>query len=275
MRLPLVLAFALLPAAASAGGLGGRLSFGGGGDLDDPGPDISGNLDLSVGTPHYGVTLGVQGIFTPGDSAHETYATVDLLTARGTISAGVPRPAYDLFAPSALDPLFPRQSLDIVPTTRSHVTTGAMFLSETPLGVSWRGEAEALSLGVSDGATVVGAGMTRTVGGWTVAGAVEGVAGGEADGANAKFGIGHALGDAAAGATLFLPGTRATSPLLEGALAADRLGLHLTGVAQVGGGGPRLALAAERAVARYGTLRAVLAHGANGAAADLALDLRF
>ena len=274
MRRLTALLVALAPLSAGAETLQGRLTFGATGDDGGVSPYVSADLDLPLGTPRIGVRFGVYGLFATGDSSHETYATAEIGLGPGTLSAGVPRPAYDRFAVSALDRLAPRLGVPATATTRSRLTTGAMFLSETPLGLAWTGKDWAASVGEVDGTTALSLGGRARLGDWAVEGAVEAVEG-AGDGLSAKLSAARRIGDWTAGATAFLPGTLTSGAAVEATVSTLRGGLTVTGVALVAADESRLAVVAERKVAKHGTLRAGLGRGPDGAAADLALDLRF
>ena len=140
--------------------------------------------DTQVRLSFYGVTaeVGVFGRADALDTPHETYGAIGVyLTPDIHLSAGVPRPAYDGFAVSALERRFPSLAIDRAQTTRSAATQGAMFANWLPYGVSLVGTTGDLRFAISahyaevPDETVVGAGLAGSLGGWALSGAIEAV----------------------------------------------------------------------------------------------------
>ncbi len=134
---------------------------------------------FGLGLP-IGIELGVFGRATALDTPHETYGALTWdLPQGGRVSVGVPRPAYDSFAVSALEAAFPDLAIDRAGSTRSLATFGAMFANFLPYGIRFENFAGDLRYAVSvhDASnmdtTIAGVGLAYPVGDWTLEGAVE------------------------------------------------------------------------------------------------------
>ena len=115
----LLFAAASLPARAEVDGEI-RLGATQGGALSGAAVFADGTWSYQRG--RFGVALGAYGVWTQDDQPHETYAALTFDGARGRLSFGVPRPAYDLFAVSVIDHALPALGLASVAQTRSHAT---------------------------------------------------------------------------------------------------------------------------------------------------------
>ncbi len=145
-------------------------------------------------TSPIGVEFGAFGIWTDSIHPHETYATVNLYFDQGrSLAAGVPRPAYDLFAISTLDHAHPTLALESIPTTRSHATSTAFDGAGVPLGVQYRAPGQTFDYALSahhinrtDTQLASFGGQFRIATDITIAGAVEIVDGPDDTDVNAK-----------------------------------------------------------------------------------------
>lgn len=225
----LALVFGLtIPVCTHAQGLGitfepaGRLSFG----VTDrvPGADVflfgDATLRLGVESLPLGLEIGTFGLADALDTPHETYAALTWDLALGRISVGVPRPAYDGFAVSALETHFPTLAIARTGSTRSEATFGAMFGNYLPYGASFNGETGDLrfALSVHDASnvdrTIAGFGASYDLGDWTLSGAVEIGWGVDTDVA-AKVQAKGTLGQVTGGVGIYVPGTAGGPELIE------------------------------------------------------------
>jgi hypothetical protein len=155
--------------------------------------ELSGMVGLSIGerdtgigygdatatlevTPRLSFELGLFG--RPLTRQHETYVTLSWRTEGGRISAGFPRPAYDIYAVSLLDRMLPQEAdrVDQVAATRSRLTRGTFADGEVQVGVLYRADSTwaASAHRVIDSDLAVGSlGGGVRLGGWDVAGALE------------------------------------------------------------------------------------------------------
>ncbi|KMW56859.1 hypothetical protein AIOL_001816 [Candidatus Rhodobacter oscarellae] len=203
-----------------------------------PGADAflvgDGTVRLSFG--RFGAELGVYGRADALDTPHETYGTLTLdIGANGRLSVGVPRPAYDAFAVSALETHFPSLGIDRTRATRSAATFGAMFADWLPVGARFTNSTGDLSYAVSahsaenPGATVVGFGLGTRAGDWTLSGAIESVDGD----VSAKAAVSRDFGAFSGGLAYFAPEAAGLSDLVEGfATYSISDQLDVTGVVQ-------------------------------------------
>ena len=204
-----------------------------------PGADAflvgTGTARLSFG--RFGAELGVYGRADALDTPHETYGTLTYdIGANGRLAVGVPRPAYDGFAQSALELSFPSLGIDRTQSTRSAATHGAMFAGWLPYGASFENETGDLRYSFSvhssaaPGTTVVGVGIGTTVGPWALSGAIES-AGGDV---SAKAQVARDFGTARGGLGFYAPAAAGVSDLVEAFASfepVDRIGV--TAVVQV------------------------------------------
>ena len=98
-------------------------------------PEIFGKLGFELGT--YGRADAL-------DTPHETYGSLTYDFGTSRIAIGVPRPAYDSFAISALHRHFPSLAIDRTAATRSEATQGAMFANYLPYGARFQNETSSL-----------------------------------------------------------------------------------------------------------------------------------
>ncbi|KAJ56751.1 hypothetical protein ACMU_07380 [Actibacterium mucosum KCTC 23349] len=171
--------------------------------------DISGAAFFADGTWAYefgafGVSLGSYGVWTGKDHPHETYAALTYDLGPGKLALGVPRPAYDLFAVSAIDHVLPALGLANVAQTRSHATAVATAGGGVPLGASFASDQFAASVVHIDttNATVVSVGG-RFGNVPLFEGALELVEQSGDSHANAKLGVVHRIDAMTLHATLF------------------------------------------------------------------------
>ena len=105
-----------------------------------PGTDITlfgdATARLSLDNAPLGFELGVFGFANVVDTPHETYGTFTWDFAQGRrLFLGVPRPAYDSFAISAVETMLPALGVSHTAATRSQATYGAMFEGFLPYGL--------------------------------------------------------------------------------------------------------------------------------------------
>lgn len=169
----------------------------------------------------FGAELGFYGRADALDTPHETYGALTFdFTETGRLSAGVPRPAYDGFAVSALELSFPSLAVDRTGATRSAATNGAMFAGWLPYGVSFTNQTEALRYAVSIhdasnvGATVASIGAATDLGDWQLSGALE-IAWGTSTEVSGKVQARGQLGPVTGGLGYYSPGAVGGSDLVE------------------------------------------------------------
>ena len=224
----------------------GRLSFG----YSDRTPgadaflvgDATVRLDFSgLGSAlPLGIEIGLYGRADALDTPHETYGALTWdLPGGGRILAGVPRPAYDSFAVSAIERHFPSLGVDRATLTRSEPTSGAMFANYLPFGLRFQNEAGDLRYATSvhraDNVdrTIASFGFSRDVGDWTLEGAIE-ASFGAATEVGGKLQAHGTLGAVSGGIGYYAPGAVAGPDLFE-AFASFRpiARVTLSGVVQV------------------------------------------
>ena len=275
-----VLAACLLPADLSAEpAFEGRAALGvtvdAAGTVPYFAPDLTVRLEFGE---VLGAEIGAYGAFSESGVPHETYASLTFALGQGRLGVGVTRPAYDLFAPSALGDAFPLAAVARTQSLRSRATLGALRLSEVPVGATLSGEDAALSVNAATangGPIVVGLGGESALGGLGVCGAVEVTddAGGEA-GARARADYKASGWDL--GALAALPAVDFDDGMLE-VSAGRAIGrkTRLTAIAAAGRRDSFLGLAAERRIGARGRLRAGVGVDDGDPTADFGLDLRF
>jgi hypothetical protein len=214
-----------------------------------PGADVflfgDATARLSLNSIPLGFELGVYGLANAVDTPHETYGTFTWDFAQGgRLLVGVPRPAYDSFAVSAVDKLFPSLGVSNVGRTRSQATNGAMFEGFLPYGVRFENEAEKLRFAASidtvpnRDTTIASFGLALPVGDMTLESAVE-VSWGTTTEVAGKVQLKGAVGGFNGGLGLYLPGTVGGPELLEAfASYAPTDKITLAGVVQFPLSGP-------------------------------------
>lgn len=138
-----------MTAAPSLAEITGELRLGGTEAGILSGPALHVDLTWSAQWGRIGATLGSYGVWTETEHPHETYAALTYQLGDGQLSVGVPRPAYDLFAVSALDRALPALGITNVAQTRSHATSQAAAGNGIPLGLSYVGTAQNLQYAVT------------------------------------------------------------------------------------------------------------------------------
>ena len=228
--LPLMALSAFSPAdSAQAQNLG--LSFGADGRLTAgftdqvPGAalfffgDATGRVSLDA-VP-LGFELGVYGLANVVDTPHETYGTFTLdFAGGGRLFLGVARPAYDSFAVSAVDTLFPTLGILQTAATRSQATFGAMYEGYLPYGFRFEQTTDKLRFAVSVDTvpnrdlTIASVGFALPLGRLTLETAIEASWGASHD-VSAKVQLKGTLGRVDGGLGLYLPGKGGERDLLE------------------------------------------------------------
>ena len=204
-------------------GAEGRLGAG----LTDqvPGADIflfgDATARLSFGGSPLAFELGVYGLANAADTPHETYGTFTWDFAQGgRLFAGVPRPAYDSFAVSAVDRLFPSLGVAHTGDTRSQATYGAMFAGFLPYGLRFEDEAGKLRYAASvvtvpnRDTTIAGFGLGLPLGDLTLETAIE-VSWGTTTKVAGKLQLTGSVGRVDGGVGVYLPGTVGRPEMLE------------------------------------------------------------
>lgn len=298
ISLPLAAAFTLFATLAQAQSLPfaveteGRLSFG----YSDRTPgadaflvgDATLRLDFSTlgsGLP-LGVEIGLYGRADALDTPHETYGALTWdLPGGGRFLAGVPRPAYDSFAVSAIDSHFPSLGVDRATLTRSEATSGAMFFNYLPFGLRFQNEAAefryATSLHRADNVdrTIASFGFARDVADWTFEGAIEASFGATTD-IGGKMQVHGTLGAVSGGIGYYAPGAVAGPDLFEAFASFDPIArVTLSGVVQVpvnSASDPTVGLSARYAARdNLGLTLGVVSDAGADAAVSAFLDLTF
>ena len=191
------------------------------------------------GTP-LAFELGLYGLASTDDTPHETYGTFTWDFAQGgRLFLGVPRPAYDSFAVSAVDTLFPSQGVLRTGLTRSLATYGAMYEGFLPYGVRFENETNRLRYAVSVAtvpnrdATIAGFGLGIPLGNLTLEAAVEASSAGKSTVAG-KIQVSGVVDHVKAGIGVYMPGTVGGQDMME-AFASFAPGQHMTisGIVQV------------------------------------------
>jgi hypothetical protein len=233
----------------------------------------------------FGAELGVYGRADALDTPHETYGVLTYdFGSDARIAVGVPRPAYDGFAVSALEFAFPSLGVDRAGATRSAATHGAMFANWLPYGVSFTNRTEnfryAISLHDASNVdtTVASLGFETDLGNWQLSGALE-VAWGTSTEVSGKLQARGQIGAVSTGVGYYSPGIVGGSDLVEAFATVkptDRL--TLTAVVQVPTDGTS---ATGGIAARYGITDAtalsvgVMTDAGADAAFNAMVDFRF
>jgi len=238
-------------------------------------------------TGPFGFELGVYGRTDALDTPHETYGalTWDIGNA-GRLSVGVPRPAYDGFAVSALEKSFPSLGIDRTGTTRSATTFGAMFANWLPYGVGFSNETDTFRYAVSVhnasnvDRTATSFGAATEIGDWLLSGAVEVVWGGASTEVSGKLQAQNDFGPVTAGAGFYSPGAVGGSDVVELFASVDPIDrLTLSGVIQVpvdGATDPTAGIAARYGITDNIALSAGVASDAGSdAVVNAFVDFRF
>ena len=168
-----------------------------------------------------GFELGAYGRADALDTPHETFGAVIWDFGRDArLAVGVPRPAYDGFAISALEHSFPSLGIDATGGTRSAATNGAMFANWLPYGISFSGRRDAFQYAASVheasnvGMTVASFGAATAVGNWQFSGAVE-VTWGAGSNVSGKLQARGPIGPVTGGIGYYSPSTVGGSDLVE------------------------------------------------------------
>ena len=195
---------------------------------------------VSLDTIPLGFELGVYGLANVVDTPHETYGAFTWdFAAGGRLFLGVARPAYDSFAMSAVDTLFPTLGVLQTATTRSQATYGAMYAGYLPYGFRLEHATDKLRFAVSVDAvpnrdlTIASAGFALPIGEVTLETAIEASWGASHD-VSAKVQLMGTLGRIDGGIGLYLPGTAGGPDLLEAFASfkpADKI--SVAGVVQI------------------------------------------
>ena len=173
-----------------------------------------------VALAQFGAELGFYGRADALDTPHETYGALTWDFGQHRLAVGVPRPAYDGFAVSALEYSFPSLGIDRTAATRSAATNGAMFLGWLPYGASLTGQTEGFHYAVSVhdasnvGMTVASVGASRNIGDWQVSGAVE-VSWGTSTEVSGKLQVQGQIGMVTGGLGYYSPGAVGGSDMVE------------------------------------------------------------
>jgi hypothetical protein len=211
-----------------------------------PGADafLFGDATVRLESGRAGLELGVFGLDYALDTPHETYGTLTWdIGANGRIAAGVPRPAYDSFAVSEMELLFPSLGIARTAATRSLATHGAMFTGYLPYGARFqnavgdlRYAASAHTVSNAD-VTIASFGASYLMGDYELSGAVE-VSWGATTEVSGKVQARGAVGLVNGGIGLYLPGATGASEMLEAFASFDPFSkVTLSGVVQVPLGG--------------------------------------
>jgi hypothetical protein len=241
---------------------------------------------LSLNSIPLGFELGVFGLANAVDTPHETYGTVTWDFAQGgRLSLGVPRPAYDSFAVSAVDTLFPSLGVSHAGTTRSQATYGAMFEGFLPYGVRFENETDKLRFAASvdtvpnRDATIAGLGLALPIGDLTLESAVE-VSWGTTTEVAAKVQLTGTAGGVNGGLGFYLPGTVGGPEVLEAFASFEPTEkISIAGVVQIplsGSGDPTAGVSAHYAFSpAVGFSAGVLSDAGADAAYSALLDWTF
>ena len=233
-----------------------------------------------------GFDLGVYGRADALDTPHETYGALTWnFSDTARLSLGVPRPAYDSFAVSAVELHFPSLGVDRAISTRSEATYGAMFNNYLPYGVRFEnstgGFRYATSIHTTDtpDRTIASFGIGTELGNWTVEGAVEAGFGGTTD-VSGKLQARTQIGRFSGGAGLYAPATGTGPELIEGFASYSPIDrLTLSGVVQVplsGGSDPTVGLAGRYSLHENAAISAgVISDAGADASLNAFVDFRF
>jgi hypothetical protein len=181
--------------------------------------DATARLSLN-GTP-LGFELGIYGVANAADTPHETYGTFTWSFSQGgRLLLGVTRPAYDSFAVSAVDDLFPSLGVSNTGATRSLATYGAMFAGFLPYGLRFETATDKLHFAASIATVpnrdtrIAGLGLALPIGKMTLETALE-VSWGPKTDVSAKVQMKGKIGRIDGGLGVYLPGTVAGPDMLE------------------------------------------------------------
>ncbi len=202
--------------------------------------DFSGLTSGSDSGLPLGLEIGLYGRADALDTPHETYGALTWdLPGGGRFLAGVPRPAYDSFAVSAIERHFPALGVDRATLTRSEATSGAMFANYLPFGARFQNEAAGLRYATSvhraDNVdrTIASFGLARDMGNWTIEGAIEASFGASTE-IGGKMQLHGTLGSVSGGIGYYAPGAVAGPDLFEAFASFDPIArLTLSGVVQL------------------------------------------
>lgn len=214
-----------------------------------PGADIflfgNATARLSLENTPLGFELGVYGLANAVDTPHETYGTFTWNFAQGgKLYLGVPRPAFDSFAISAVDTLFPSLGVSNTAATRSQATFGAMFAGYLPYGIRFENDTNTLRYAVSletvpnRDLTIASFGFGVPIGDLMLQSAVE-MSWGANKETSGKVQLTGAVGRVDGGLGLYLGGTSGRSDVLEAFASFDTTEkITLAGVVQIPLTGP-------------------------------------
>ncbi|WP_425050720.1 hypothetical protein [Psychromarinibacter sp. S121] len=185
-------------------------------------PFVAGDLLLSLGVGRTPLSfeLGAYGYLNKTDTPHETYGALAWTFPGAKVSAGVVKPAYDSFAPSALDKILPTLGAERATMTRSEATWGAMFDGYLPLGARLDASLGPVDFAVSAHreksrkVTIVAVGAAWSQGAWTFSGAVDGDLDHDT-GTHAKLAALWTGARMTAGAAVFVPDSATLPDLFE------------------------------------------------------------
>lgn len=200
---------------------------------------------LSLKNTPLGFEVGVYGLANAVDTPHETYGTFTWNFANGgKLFLGVPRPAYDSFAISAVDTLFPSLGVSNTAATRSQATFGAMFAGYLPYGIRFENDTNTLRYAVSletvpnRDLTIASFGFGVPIGDLMLQSAVE-MSWGANKETSGKVQLTGAVGRVDGGLGLYLGGTSGRSDVLEAFASFDTTEkITLAGVVQIPLTGP-------------------------------------
>ena len=168
----------------------------------------------------FGLEIGTYGRADALDTPHETYGSLTFDVGNGLLAVGVPRPAYDSFAVSALHYHFPSLAIDRTAATRSEATQGAMFANYLPYGARYQNGTSNLRFAASahhsasPDRTMASFGIATGTKTWIFEGALEVGMGGSTD-VSAKAQALGVFDDFAGGIGYYAPGAFAGSDLVE------------------------------------------------------------
>lgn len=176
---------------------------------------------VSLDAISLGFELGVYGLANVVDTPHETYGTFTWdFAGGGRLFLGVPRPAYDSFAVSAMDAMFPTLGVLQTDATRSQATYGAMYAGYLPYGIRYEQETDHLRFALSVDTvpnrdlTIASLGFAWPVGDLTLETAIE-ASWGATDDLSGKVQLKGALGRVDGGIGLYLPAAGGGRDMLE------------------------------------------------------------
>ena len=168
----------------------------------------------------FGLEIGSYGRADALDTPHETYGSLTFDLGNGRLAVGVPRPAYDSFAVSALHYHFPSLAIDRTAATRSEATQGAMFANYLPYGARFQNESSGLRYAASvhhsatPDRTMASFGIATGTKTWIFEAAIEAGFGNSTD-ISAKAQAYREIGGFAGGIGYYAPGLLGGSDLVE------------------------------------------------------------